>query len=66
MAPIGTTVGQYAAKDLDEPPLYYTLKSESVRRLSFVSSQVHHLKSKSNEIVDISSTIFDQSNVKDV
>ncbi|XP_014194258.1 cadherin-related family member 5 isoform X2 [Haplochromis burtoni] len=29
MAPIGTTVGQYAAKDLDEPPLYYTLKSES-------------------------------------
>ncbi|XP_039882500.1 cadherin-related family member 5 isoform X2 [Simochromis diagramma] len=29
ISPIGTTVGQYAAKDLDEPPLYYTLKSES-------------------------------------
>uniref|UniRef100_A0AAX7U193 Cadherin domain-containing protein n=1 Tax=Astatotilapia calliptera TaxID=8154 RepID=A0AAX7U193_ASTCA len=29
IAPIGTTVGQFAAKDLDNPTLYYTLTPES-------------------------------------
>lgn len=56
MAAIGTTVGQFAAKDLDNPPtLYYTLTPESVRLFSFVS----------HETADISSTICDQSKIKD-
>lgn len=48
-------MGQFAAKDLDNPTLYYTLTPESVRLFSFVS----------HETADISSTIFDQSKVKD-